>query len=496
MLTLPAPTGGWNAINPLTNMAPTDAIIMENLIPNSTDVTSRNGYAEHVNVARPNAKRLIPYNGSDDRLLLCADGNIFDITDGGTGVDLTGDRADFGSDEWIFGAYKNRIVMCNGVDAPLQYDGTAISDITVTGPVPEQLRGGVTYRGRVYYWERPDGDNPQSFWYANAGAFQGELEEYPLDEFTRGGYIVQLLNWTFDGGAGLDDHLAVFMSTGEVIIYSGGDPGSIKDWAMVGVYQIGEPVGEIPASQVGGDILALTQDGYLILSAAIREGRYSENSAFSLKINPAAQDAARRYGQRYGWHSTLFSDASLFIVNVPITSSQSVQHVRNTSTGAWCKFTGINALSFAVSDGTLFFAATDGKVYRYGGKSDNGSFIPLRATQAYNYFGSPGNKKQVTTVEVQSNFAYPKYLYSDFWADFSEETLPPTLEPPEPIPSEWDVGAWDASSWDQSSDRTIVERRNVEGFGYALAHTLRLSTRAQEFKWFASHLYLTPGGIT
>ncbi len=33
MMTLPAPTGGWNAISALADMPLTDAIVMDNIIP-------------------------------------------------------------------------------------------------------------------------------------------------------------------------------------------------------------------------------------------------------------------------------------------------------------------------------------------------------------------------------------------------------------------------------------------------------------------------------
>lgn len=496
MMTLPAPTAGWDAVSPLAGMRPDAAIELVNLIPRARDVASRRGYIEHVSSAFTDLKKLHTYNAETPQLLAVADGNIYDITDG-TATDLT---AAVGAldEEMIVAAYKSFLIFCNGAQIPRVYDGstTPAPALSATGPSSlADLRGAVTYRGRVYYWEKPDGTNPQSFWYAAAGAYQGTLTEYPINEFTQGGYIVQLANWSVDGGAGIDDNLVVLMSTGEVLIYQGGDPGSASDWALIGVFQIGEPVGVEPASQVGGDLLVLTKDGYVVLSAAIREGRYSENSAFSYQINPAAQDAAETYGDNYGWQAILHSGDGLFIVNIPISDTESIQHVRNTATGAWCKWTGINAVSFATVGDTLYFAGTDGKVYVYGGTSDNGGFIPMRGTQAYNYFGSPSQKKQVTTVEVQSNYAYPKFMKSSFWADFNEENLTTISDPPEPVPSDWNVGEWNTASWSESEQGTRISRKNVSGHGYCLAHTLQLKSRAQRFRWYASHVYLNPMGV-
>ena len=495
--TLPAPTGGWNAISPLTGMEITDAITIENLVPQANDVRSRDGYTNHTTPALTDAHTLVSYNASTPKLLLGANGNIYDVTSAGAGTDLTGALGAFTNNQWHTNGYKSYLIFCNGADTPMSYDGSAVATLgTLSGPTVTELAGSVTFKGRVIYWEAPTGSNPQSFWYAAAGAYTGALTEYALNEFTKGGYVVSCFNWTHDGGAGLDDNFCVLMSTGEVLVYSGDDPGSVTDWALVGIYNIGEPVtGNYPVTPLGGDAVVLTKDGYLILSAAIQDGRYSENSHYSFKISPAAAGAAQDHGDNFGWEATLHTGGSLFIVNVPISSTNSVQHVRNTTTGAWTKFTGLNATAWAAHDGDLYFSDTSGFVHKYSGGSDNGAFIPMRATQAYTYLGMPNNKKQVTAIEVQSNYQYPKYLWSDFWGDYNEKNLPAITDPPEPTSPDWDVAQWDVAQWGASTQGTNVERRNAHGFGYSLAHTLRLKSRAQRFVWYASHIYVKPAGV-
>jgi len=494
-ITLPSPVGGWNAISALTDMPPTDAISMENLIPQADSVRSRDGYATHTTPALTDAQTLVSYNASTSRLLLAANGNIYDITSSGAGTDKTGALGAFANNKWLTNGYKDKIIFCNSADTPLEYDGSSVTQMSITGPTVTELAGSVTFKGRVIYWEKPAGTNPQSFWYAAAGAYTGAITKFDLTEFTKGGYVASCFNWTHDGGQGLDDHFVVIMSTGQVLVYAGSDPGDATDWHMIGVYDIGEPVGAKPVSQVGGDAVILTKDGYIILSAAIQDGRYSENSHYSFKISPAAAQAAQDYGANFGWESTLFTGGSLFIVNVPISSSNSIQHVRNTTTGAWTKFTGLNATTFVVHDGSLYFAGTDGKVYKYRGRSDNSRFIPYRCTQAYSYLGDPGNKKQVTAVEVQSNYQFPKYLWSDFWSDYNEKDLPAITDPPEPTPSDWDTAQWDSSEWDGSSAGTNTSRRNAIANGYTISHTLRLRSRSQRFIWYASHIYIKPAGV-
>ena len=44
---LPAPVGGWNARDALANMAPTDAVTLDNLFPGVSSVMLRGGYIRH-----------------------------------------------------------------------------------------------------------------------------------------------------------------------------------------------------------------------------------------------------------------------------------------------------------------------------------------------------------------------------------------------------------------------------------------------------------------
>lgn len=380
------------------------------------------------------------------------------------------------------------------IRADADFDGD-IDDVSIQLVSVDDFIGSVTFKGRVFYWEKPAGNNPRSFWYASAGAYQGTLTEFALSEFAKTGYVVACAEWTRDGGEGMDDYFVVLMSTGETLIYSGSDPGDPTDWFLVGIFRIGEPIGIKPVTQVGSDLIVITKDGYVVLSAALGGGRYTEESLFSYKINTAAARAARDYGDNFGWEATLFSEDSLFVVNVPLSATQSHQYVRNTTTGAWCRFTGMNAKAFAAHDGVLYFAAADGYVYRYQGSSDDGGFIPMRADQAYNALGAPHIKKQITAVKVFSNYALPRYLHSTISVDFDEQNLTSIGDPPEANPGDWDVGEWDVAEWDAAAGGTKVSMKPIQAYGFFLSHTLRLRSRAQRFIWYATQLVVKKGGI-
>ena len=81
---LPAPTGGWNARDPLSLMKPEDAVILENWVPRTADITTRKGAAEHLTGVVGRVRTLASYHsGTVDQLFACTDAGIFDATAAG-----------------------------------------------------------------------------------------------------------------------------------------------------------------------------------------------------------------------------------------------------------------------------------------------------------------------------------------------------------------------------------------------------------------------------
>jgi hypothetical protein len=262
---------------------------------------------------------------------------------------------------------------------------------------------------------------------------------------------------------------------------------------MLGRFQIGPPLGQRSAIGIGGDVILLTQDGYTPLSACLQEGRYSEQSDFSFKINAAVKEATQAYKSKFGWEAIYWPQASLFIVNVPIGAAESNQHVRNTTTGGWCKFTNLQASCWAIYNDNLYFGSPDYYVYKVAGSSDAGAFIDFKATTAFSYLGNPHSKKQIVAVEPITDFSYPNYIDSRINVDFNLANLPDVTTPPESASSDWNVATWDVSSWVANADggSGISRcRKNVTGQGYALAHTMRWKSRSQTTTWYATHYWV------
>lgn len=496
-VSIPSPVGGWNARDSLDAMKQTDAVTLINWIPRASYVQSRNGCTQHVTGLGGSVESLIPFRGTGgEKLLAAANAQIWNVTTTGAPASLA---SGFANDRWQSTHHSNRVIITNGADTPRLYDGTTLSAAVITGVTASTLWGCNTFKGRVFYWAQ----NSQSFWYAAADSFQGALTQFNLATVASlGGTLVQMLTWTVDAGDGVDDVAVFVFSTGETIIYQGDDPGSATAWALVGRFYIGEPISVRSHARVAGTEIIATKDGYLDLSQAIKDGRYSENSAYSDKIATAAKQAAAQYAGISGWQCILYPAGNLFIVNVPISETQSIQHVRETAGGGWCQFAGWDARTFAVHNDLLYFGTADGKVF-LGDTSlmDDTDPIYLEAVPAFTPLGSRAQLKQLTAMSVVSNYTQPGLWALDGLADFmlTAYSTVNTDSDASTDPSAWDTSPWDTSPWDTPVTSPQAQPRawrNINGTGYALTGSIRLYSTAQSIAWFSTgYLYKNMGAV-
>ena len=78
---LPAPTGGWNTRDPLANMKPEYAVILDNWIPRAGYVELRKGDRVWCNNAPAPVESLMVYRGDatgGDQVYAVSDGDIYD----------------------------------------------------------------------------------------------------------------------------------------------------------------------------------------------------------------------------------------------------------------------------------------------------------------------------------------------------------------------------------------------------------------------------------
>src|SRR2546429_6115858 len=99
------------------------------------------------------------------------------------------------------------------------------------------------------------------------------------------------MTWTLDAGYGIDDHLVFITSNGEVVVWRLTDPTTPTGIAMIGLFQIGSPVGQRCYVKYGGDLLIITQDGVVPLSAALQSSRLNPRVSITDKIQDAMSTA-------------------------------------------------------------------------------------------------------------------------------------------------------------------------------------------------------------
>lgn len=523
VISLDAPIEGWDAYNSIDNMPPTAAIVLDNLIPNAGTVDTRQGVIEYYDLGTgvPCETVASLNSANESKLVAASGGGIWDITD--TSPDVSAQAVEelappgtFLNNRWQHRNFRTAgeagiLIMCNGVDnvqiyAP-QYaapDPNRFKDAVFNDgedpPValPGTFIGVESFKGRCYYWN----DNDDSFWYTNAGSYQGEINEYPLGTFVqRGGKLVMVTTWTQqDSGDGRDDFIVFVFSTGEILVYQGDDPGGVGFFEFVGRYYTAEPMSIRGRDKYGSDIIIMTKDGYVGLSSIIQQGRTSDVQQFSKLIHNAIVKETALRADFYGWDCSLFPKKGLMIFNVPLSDTSFEQHVLNTVTQRWCRFRDINVNCFNVHNERLFGGTSDGRVLAIlEGTSDEGEPINFTSLYAFNYLGDPGKHKHMTAAQVLTTHSAPEFIQLSGYADFDVPVITPLqlpaqsnvaawsinpATPPQAVGSEWDTDFWGRGG----VPFTYKGWQNVSAFGYSVALLVRFAKLNEGVSWRSTTL--------
>lgn len=447
--TVPAPIGGWNARDALPSMAPTDAVVLDNFIPRSGYVELRRGYVPQVVGFGAAVETLLPYRGGaagTDKLFAASGGGIYDVsTQGATlGAALISGKT---SNRWNYISFANAAgpwtIAVNGADAPIGYNGGAWANL----PALSGSSGGITltpstlfnvfsHYGRLFYLQQ----NSLYVWIPAAGAVGGACSLLDLSSiFNKGGRLVCGATWSTQLGFSLQE-LAVFVTDqGQAAIYSGTDPTNASAWSLIGVSDLGPPLGPRAIVKYGGDLALVTADGIVPLSRGVQLDRSQEDDvAITSKIVNAFSTAVRAYQGNYGWQGLFYPGAaasnlttavggSLAIFNIPITTlGTSMQFVQNVLTGAWCSLLNINAFCWEMANGKCYFGGATG-VYQWdAGSDDNGVTITGLMQPAFSRFGSNA-EKQFLGVRPLLNVSSLVSVQVDLAVDYA--ALTPTATP-------------------------------------------------------------------
>jgi hypothetical protein len=493
---LPAPIGGWNARDALPNMPPTDAVTLTNWFPATTECVLRSGYSKFATGITGQVETLMAYSDGDtsNELFAIAGGKVYDCTAGGAvgAAVLTGlsnSRFQYTNVATPAGTYLS---MANGVDSPRLYDGSTWTTPTITGVTAANLNSPILYMNRQFFIE----EGTLKTWYLPVQSIAGAANPIDVSSYmTKGGYIVDHGTWTIDAGNGVNDHYVIITNRGQVIVFQGSDPATAATWSMVGVWDIGAPVGRRCLYKYAGDMLIITQDGLVPLSGALQSSRVQPRVALTDKIQFAISQAVNNYGTNFGWQVMYVPEINQLWLNVPIsTNSNQQQYVMNTISGSWCNYTGWEANCFEMYLDEPYFGGNGYVARAWNTTADNGTNINAYGLQAFNNFNNAGLLKRFTMSRPILRANGVPTIFAGVNVDFSlsDSTASLTFAPANY--GSWDSAIWDMSKW--GGEPTVLQYwQGVNGVGYYGAPVVKIASSGLDVRWVGTDLVIESGAI-
>ena len=457
------------------------ASVFENLIRTRRGIEVRGGLVEACTVATA-VKRMFQHRASGTYFAATAT-SIYPFTDASTGA-LTASVS--GQTSGDYSAYEMQtsggsfLVCVNGVDYMQQFNGTTWTQITgvstpaITGVDTADLSHVWGHRSRLFFIEK----GTLKAWYLGVESIAGAATALPLHGvFRRGGSLEFGTTWSSDAGDGIDDRCVFVTDAGEVAIYSGSDPGDPNNWALQGVYDIGETLGKAAYCAVGGDVLIGTRDGLVPLSAVVQKSPAElKAAAVSVDIAPDWQRATN-LGQE-PWRVARWDRGNMIFCN-PMDSS--TLFATQTETGSWTNITGWDCGDLQEFGDNLYVGGTNGSIYRaWVGGTDDGMPFVARLAFPFDHLGTPATEKQARAVQtvwrIKANILPKISVAKDY--DVRFPSAPAASQVDDDSVGTWDVSDWDTAFWATDDEQYDIYRRwtAVAGYGFAFAPLVQLTS--------------------
>jgi hypothetical protein len=329
-------------------------------------------------------------------------------------------------------------------------------------------------------------------WYLPTNSITGAASAFDLRSVaTKGGYIMGMVTWTVDAGYGVDD-LAVFVtSNGEAIVYRGTDPASATTWALVGVFQIGSPIGRRFYIKFAGDALLICFDGVYPMSGALQSSRTNPKVALTDKIQSQIGSVVSTYAGNFGWQLQHFPREEMLLLNVPIgVGANQQQYVMNTLTGAWANFHGWNANCWEIFEDKIYFGSNTYVGRAWDTNADAGADISANALQAFNQFNNQYEKQFTMMRPTLMTNGLPQ-IQGSINVDFDTSEPASSLSVVPVSGAIWDSGSWDVALW---ADTLTLSRlwQGATGVGKWGAPKMKSSTNGVELQWVNTEIVAVP----
>lgn len=500
-VSLPAPVGGWNARDSLTEMKPSDAVSLINFYPATTECVLRYGYTKYSTGLPGQVETLLDYEGgATSKLFAISSGAVYDCTSGGAvGASVV---SGLSNSRWqycnVATSGGNFMYMANGVDKPRLYNGTTWTAVdgastpAITGVTTTNLNSPIVFKTRVWFLER----NTLKVWYLPTASIGGAANYLDMQGvFQHGGYVVGHATWTIDAGYGVDDLYAVVTNQGEIAVWRGTDPSSSTTWALVGVWHMGSPVGSRCFYKYAGDLLYISQDGIVPLSGALQSSRVNPKVAITDKIQYAVSNSVSAYGGKFGWQLIYFAKENQLWLNVPVQEGSSQeQYAMNTISKAWGRYQGWDANCWETWQDNPYFGGNGYVGKAWDGHTDNGVAINGDAIQSFSTYGNPGNLKRFTMIRPVLRSKGIPGVYGSMNVDFDTSMSTASLSFSPITYGAWDSAVWDAGIW--AGDLSVLQNwQGVNGVGYYGAPQLRMQSSGIDVRWVSTDVVYEGGAI-
>lgn len=467
--TFPAPIRGWVLNENLAAPKAGGAKVLENWRPTQTGVALRGGSTRHATLGAIPIESILTYDAAGTRKMFATDlTSIYDVTAPTSPTtpiapSVTGQTSGNYSSAQMATVGGAFMVAVNGTDRLRLYNGTswtaidAASTPAITGVTTSTLSHVWTYRNRLFFVQR----GTLVAWYLPVDSVGGAAADFSLaGVFQQGGSLLFGATWSLDAGDGIDDKCVFVSDSGEAAIYEGSNPASADDWRLVGVYQIGRPLGKRAVMKAGGDLLIATEEGVVPISAAINKDRAALSLASVSRT--IAPEWAVEVGRRVlPWDVVKWPALKIAIVGLPASPGQDKAcFVVHLETGAWAKYTGWDTRSLGLHNGSAYFGTSNGTVMlAENGGTDDGASYTCTAIGLFDHFGAIGPVKNIQMA--RATFIASKPFNPKISASTNYQVAlpsPPASAPDQESLDLWDTGLWDVANWDAGTTRSVSSR--------------------------------------
>lgn len=427
-ITIPLYLVGWSSEAPLSDMGQGHLLACKNYVIKQNLVESRKGYFPVMSFAKP-VKTIIPLQ-EYNMLIVCTNSTIYVYQETAGTFTEVANKSGFSTDEWRWAYMNHQIIMVNGQDNAQQISVTNPFELTQTVTIADWAVSDAP--SLVFDWVAllnaqlcAGYGNDMSAWYLPVGYVQGSMAEFDLSTtsgtFKKGGSIVSGFNISRDAGMSLNAYIGFLTDQGEAIVYSGNDLADPTNIAYNGTYQTGYPLGKTPFINWSGDLIIMTNKGFISAHSIFANGE-NQNSQyiFSQRINTWLLEQTAKFSKEYGFMGAVVPSEDFVLFNIPQGAGSFVQVCMNITSGKWSLFNNINAYTMCVFGGRLLFGMKDG-VFEYGTSALDHNLIPLELWTSYSNCGNP-NLKRINMFQLRHSASDKINLSFAVYKDFENQS--------------------------------------------------------------------------